>query len=287
MESINSQKVYKCEYGDVHYDLSGPENKPLVIFLHGVGMDCRTFEKQREALRNRYRTLLVDLPGHGNSTIKNYNYRYSELASECLQGLLDEIGVKQAILVGQSLGSFISQRFQLKNPERVIAAVHIGGAEFKSYAGNWAKVFIPAVMGMTYLMPKKSFYNAFGRHKAETLETQEYLIEATRKSGKKLISAIVKDMLHEMTEGLPEPASRPMMICYGKSDLAFIRKNCVKWHRKTPGSVLVEIDNANHIANQDRPDEFNEALLSFLEKINNISNNMNSSKEVNFKVIRK
>ena len=33
------------------------------------------------------------------------------------------------------------------------------------------------------------------------------------------------------------------------------------------GSVLVEIEGANHIANQDNPDRFNEALLNFLESI--------------------
>jgi 3-oxoadipate enol-lactonase len=44
------EKFYKSKYGNVYYDLSGPEDAPVVIFLHGVGMDHRTFEKQREAL---------------------------------------------------------------------------------------------------------------------------------------------------------------------------------------------------------------------------------------------
>ena len=60
------QNFYKSKYGNVYYDLSGPEDAPVVIFLHGVGMDHRTFEKQREVLHGRYRTLLIDLPGHGH-----------------------------------------------------------------------------------------------------------------------------------------------------------------------------------------------------------------------------
>ena len=261
------EKFYKSKYGNVYYELSGPEDAPVVIFLHGVGMDHRTFEEQREALRRRYRTLLIDLPGHGHSSIVNYDKRYSLLAAECLEGLMDEAGIDKAILVGQSLGSFISQRFQLKNPGRVSATAHIGGAEFRSYAGSWAKAFIPMTMGMIHIMPKNSFYNAFGRHKADTIETQEYLIEATKKSGKKLISAITKDMLYEIIEGIPEPEYRHLMISFGETDLPFIRKNSLKWHKKMPGSVLVEIEGANHIANQDNPDRFNEALLNFLESI--------------------
>ncbi len=262
------EKFYKSKYGNVYYDLSGPEDAPVVIFLHGVGMDHRTFEKQKESLHDQYRILLIDLPGHGSSSIENYDKRYSILTAECLEGLMDKEGIDKAVLVGQSLGSFISQRFLLKSPERVIATAHIGGTEFKSYTGSWAKAFIPITMGMIHIMPKKTFYNAFGRHKADSVETQEYLIEATKNTGRKLIAAITKDMLHEIIEGIPEPEYRHLMISFGEKELSFIRKNSVKWHEKTPGSVLVEIKGANHIANQDNPDRFNEALKNFLESIN-------------------
>ena len=79
------------------------------------------------------------------------------------------------------------------------------------------------VMGMIYVMPKNLFFNAFGRHKADTIDTQEYLIEATKKSGKKLISAITKDMLYEIIEGIPEPEYRHLMISFGETELSFIR----------------------------------------------------------------
>jgi 3-oxoadipate enol-lactonase len=219
------QNFYKSKYGNVYYDLSGPEDAPVVIFLHGVGMDHRTFEKQREALHGQYRTLLIDLPGHGHSSIENYDKRYSLVAAECLEGLMDEAGIDKAIIIGQSLGSFISQRFQLKNPDRVIATAHIGGAELKSYAGGWAKALIPITMGMINIMPENSFFSAFGRHKADTIEAQEYLIETTKKTGKKLISAITKDMLYEIIEGIPEPEYRHLMISFGETELSFIRKN--------------------------------------------------------------
>ena len=55
------EKYYESKYGNVYYDLSGHEDVPVVIFLHGVGMDHRTFEKQKEALSGQYRTLLIDL----------------------------------------------------------------------------------------------------------------------------------------------------------------------------------------------------------------------------------
>jgi len=62
----------------------------------------------------------------------------------------------------------------------------------------------------------------------------------------------------------PEPAKAPLLITYGKKDLFFIRNAAKKWHKKEIGSKCVEIQNANHIANQDNPGEFNQAMIDFL-----------------------
>ena len=265
MQKTNESTFYKSLFGDIFYKDSGPKDAPAVIFLHGVGMDHRTFDEQVNVLKDRYRVIVFDLPGHGRSTIKNYNFSFTPLATFCLVGLMNYLNVQKASFVGQSLGSHIAQRLQLNAPERVKSVIHLGGAEYKSYVGKWAKIFIPVIMIMVHLIPKNLFYKAFGRHKADAKKTQEYLIEATRISGKKLIAKITKDMLYDLADGIPEPEKRPMMICYGVNDLKFIRKNSIKWNNKYPDSICVEIPDANHIANQDNPEYINRVLIEFLD----------------------
>jgi len=47
-------------------------------------------------------------------------------------------------------------------------------------------------------------------------------------------------------------------------DLFFIKKGSIRWHENTPHSKCVKIKNANHILNQDNPEEFHKTLFDFL-----------------------
>lgn len=257
--------LYKSEYGDIYYELSGPEDAPIIIFTHGVGMDHRTFEKQIEAIKDNYRVIVWDLPGHGRSTLKEHKQRFTRMSSDCLYGLMNEVGVNTAVLVGQSLGSMIVQHFLIKYPSKVSATVHVPGIELKSHIGSWAKIFFSFIMGMLHLIPKKTFYRAFGRHRAVKPEVQIYLSQTMEKTGKKLALRITKDMVYDLIDGMPAIDKRPLLITYGEKDLFFIRKGSVKWHQKISDSKCVKILSANHIANQDNPEEFNKTLIDFLD----------------------
>ncbi len=136
------EELYKSAYGDIFYELTLADGKPKIIFTHGVGMDNKTYEMQVEALKSDYSVLVWDLPGHGRSTIKEYNERFTKMSADCLNELLNEIGIDKAIFVGQSLGSMIVQHFQIKHPQKVIATIHVPGIELKSHVGSWSKIFV-------------------------------------------------------------------------------------------------------------------------------------------------
>ncbi len=61
--------IYKSKFGDIYYEITGPEGKPVVLLCHGIGMDHRTFEGQVTALQGEYRVIVWDMPGHGRSTM--------------------------------------------------------------------------------------------------------------------------------------------------------------------------------------------------------------------------
>ncbi|WMJ75518.1 alpha/beta hydrolase [Cytophagaceae bacterium ABcell3] len=254
-------------YGILYFQSHGNKDNPTVVFIHGVGMDHRTFAEQIESLKENYHVILWDLPGHGNSTLQNYKSRYTEMAADCLNELLTELKISKAVLVGQSLGSMISQYFLLKYPKKVIATAHVPGIELKSHAGNWAKAFIPLFMGMINLIPAGLFHRSFGRHRAVKPEVQNYLSKTIEKTGKKLVLKITKDMTLDLIERNPEPEKKSILITYGQKDLFFIRKAARNWHKKYPSGLCVEIPEANHIANQDNPAAFNKHLGIFLKDI--------------------
>lgn len=259
--------IYKSEFGDIFYDYIFQEQKPVIVFTHGVGMDHKTFQMQVEAIIPDYSILVWDLPGHGKSTINQTKERFTKMCAECLHGLMNELGISKAFFVGQSLGSMIVQHFLIMHPSRVTATIHVPGIELKSQVGSWSKIFVPFMMGMLYLFPENAFYRLFGRHRAENIEVQQYLSDTIKKTGKKLALNITKDMVYDLIEKSPSPENKPLLITYGEKDLFFIRQGSKKWHRKIPGSKCKKIINANHILNQDNPEMFNKALIDFLKEI--------------------
>ncbi|MBT0811115.1 alpha/beta hydrolase [Litoribacter ruber] len=271
MDNVKQNKTtpgtHKSPFGDIHYELLQSEDKPMVVFIHGVGMDHRTFDLQVKALQSDYSVLVWDLPGHGKSTLKNYNKRFTRLSAECLNGLIEELKIPKAFFVGQSLGSMIVQHFERMYPEKGAATIHVPGIRLKSHIGPWAKKLVPSLMFMLKLIPANMFYSAFGKHRAEKKEVQDYLSETMRRTGKKLALKITEDMVYDLIDQSPAPQNSPSLITYGKKDLFFIRNAAEQWHKEAPGSKCVEIQSANHIANQDNPEAFNKALIGFLKSL--------------------
>lgn len=257
--------MYKSNYGEIYYELRGLPDAPVVILCHGVGMDHKTFEKQVLALEKEYRVLVWDMPGHGRSTMTKEDLRFSLMAAECLIELLDELEIEAAIFGGLSLGSFVIQQVLRKHPEKVMAMVHIGGLPlYPKYTTLLKPAF--SMTGSLKIMPDKMFYRSLAKHRTNTLETRRYMEDVVSKTGKDLILKITKDMGEDMLEGVPEPRDKPTLITYGEDDI-YTRRFSEKWHKRTPGSDRGVIPMANHIANQDNAEAFNEILLAFLQKV--------------------
>ncbi len=106
----------------IHYEDTGGEGLP-VVFSHGFLMDQAMFDPQVEALSDKYRCITWDERGFGQTECKG-PFTYWDSASD-LMGLLDHLGVEQAVLVGMSQGGYLSLRATLADPDRVKALVLI------------------------------------------------------------------------------------------------------------------------------------------------------------------
>jgi 3-oxoadipate enol-lactonase len=143
--------------------------------------------------------------------------------------------------------------------------VHAPGIELKSHIGKWAKILVPIFIFLVGLIPKNMFYNSFGKHRAVKKGVQEYLSATMKNTGKKFALQITADMCYDLIDPSLSTKKGPLLLIYGQKDLFFIRNASKKWHKNEPLSQCVEIQHANHIANQDNPEAFNQALSQFLE----------------------
>lgn len=96
-------------------------NGPDVLLIHGLGGTRASFFETAADMSSRYRVHAIDLPGFGSSSkpaTGAYNARWF---AGIVLGLLDELGISRAHIVGNSLGGRVAIETGLQAPERIVA----------------------------------------------------------------------------------------------------------------------------------------------------------------------
>lgn len=107
---------------EIFYEDTGGD-LPTVIFSHGLFMDRTMFAPQVEALRDRYRCIVWDEPGHGLTATDHLDpFSYYDSADDCV-AVLRHAGVQKAVLAGMSQGGYLSLRCALRHPDVVRALI--------------------------------------------------------------------------------------------------------------------------------------------------------------------
>jgi len=252
------------ESGGVYYEVSGPEDATAVVFTHGFALDRETWREQTAKLSESYRVLSWDVPGCGDSAESSVPVRFDVSARKVLD-VLDEEGIDQAVLVGQSMGSLMNQYVAYHHPDRVQALVHVGGFPLH---GGFSERMIKLMRWHPMILkgiPEQLLYDACGRLFAHTPDAQEYARRATARTGKENMVSLEREYLKDIEEGIPELTELPQLVVVGDHEYYLLRKKAKEWNDRLPNSVYATVPDAGHIANHDNPTAFNEILSSFLE----------------------
>ena len=119
----------------VHVWDTGDENprsdrasRPCLVLLHGYLETMYIYNEFVEALKDRYRLIVIDLPGHGltdsapaDATGRRINSM--EFGAQVVAGVLDKCGVQKAFLAGHSMGGYITLQALRSIPERLEGAI--------------------------------------------------------------------------------------------------------------------------------------------------------------------
>ncbi|NJM07386.1 alpha/beta fold hydrolase [Candidatus Gracilibacteria bacterium] len=248
----------------LYAEIDGPATAPLLVFIHGNTLDHRMFEAQTPAFRGRYRTLRYDVRGHGRSRPLGPHFSIP-LCAEDLAALLDTIGASSAILVGQSMGSYIAQEFLLRYPQRVIALVSIGGTAITQRVAAVDRFGLRLTPLLFRIWPYKALQRLTAQRVSIRAEVQRYAFECFQLLPQRDFLAIwggVATALHYQPD---YRITSPLLICYGEHDnLGRIKQLTPPWAARDSAGRYTIIPDAGHNANQDNPVYFNRLLSDFL-----------------------
>ena len=264
--ALPAERVLERAGCPLHYWVSGPEGRPLVVFTHGLCVDHRSWQYQIPVAAKEYRVLNWDVRGHGLSQPMGQRFN-AALAAEDLLAIVDHLGYEKATFVGHSNGTYIHQELVFHNPQRVQALVMADGTCITWQRSGFENWFNRTIAKTVRLFPFETLKKAGLSGDSIKKEVQDYVYEAFSMIPKPdylTLCESVTECLHS------EPGysiTQPMLLVHGDQDrLGDIAKIAPHWAAREPNCLHVVIPNASHLSMMDNPEFFNTLLLDFLAK---------------------
>ena len=121
----------------LHYQLiGGPADKSVIVFANALGTDFRIWRDVIVRLVGDFPVVTYDKRGHGLSDIGIPPYSIEDHVGD-LEGLLDHLNVRNAIICGLSVGGLIAQGLYAKRPDLVRALILCDTAHKIGTAEMW------------------------------------------------------------------------------------------------------------------------------------------------------
>ncbi len=260
------EQLLQTDKGKVFYWKSDnwTDGRETLFFLHGLTADHSMFDGQIPAFEKEYNLLTWDTPAHGKSRpFEAFDFGDT---SEYIKTILDQNTVDKVILIGQSLGGFLSQSFIKRYSERVKGFVSIDstpyGFAYYSKSDIW---ILKQVEWMAHLYPFRWMKKAMAKQVSTTRKAYDNMMQMLSPYGK-------NELCHLMGLGyagfledncdLRIPC--PVLLIQGERDktgkVAQYNQACTK----QTGYPLIIISGAAHNANVDKPQEVNACIREFL-----------------------
>jgi len=107
------EKQLQSDSGSIYYTIKGQGH--AVVFLHGFLENQSIWKNFSGSLKNKFTTICIDLPGFGKSDIFNSEHSMVFMAEKVHQ-VLEQENVEKCILVGHSMGGYVSLAFAKHYP---------------------------------------------------------------------------------------------------------------------------------------------------------------------------
>jgi len=281
---VDGEPVNVIELGpleDPAHPSAHPEQSLPLVFVHGLSGSWPNWLEQLPVLAaTGRRVIAMDLPGFGHSPMPSWPISISAYAG-LLDRLLDVLTIDAAVLVGNSMGGFISAELAISFPERVERLVLVSAAGISTYDNRGALRALPVLRRTERIL---TAYTAWMASKSDTVARRARLREATlnvvtrhpsrlpaalaaeqlRGSGKPgFMQALEANLNYDFRERLPEIAC-PTLIVWGAEDRLINARDARVFAELIPDSRIIMYEDTGHMSMLERPEAFNALLEEFL-----------------------
>lgn len=265
---------------EAHIREDGNRDKPPMLMLHGSNASLHTWNKIIDELKDDYRIISIDLPGHGLTGITPQD-DYSIMGMALFtREVVDALDLKDVTLVGNSMGGEVALRFALTFPRDVKAMVLISSSGIDPDEDD-ASVGAFALAGsdlgrsmMRYFTPRFLIESTLRDVVADpdnvvTDEMATRYWDLLRMAGTR--EATIKRFEDREKEPSIEPVLRavnpPTLLIWGSQDRLIKPKYGVEMNTHIIGSFLKLYPQAGHLAHEEIPEKTARDIRDFINML--------------------
>ncbi|MEY2564742.1 MAG: hypothetical protein QOH88_2935 [Verrucomicrobiota bacterium] len=245
----------------VHYtDYGAGEN--ALLFVHGWSCDETFWAGQASALASKFHVITIDLPGHGQSDKPQIAYTM-DLYARAIDAVLSAAKAKSATLIGHSNGTPVIRQFYRKFPGKTRALVIVDGALRPFGSKEMMEKFVATLKGANYAENTGSMIDQMvspipdparrEKIKSAMLRTPQYV------AASEMEATLDPDLWK------PDKITVPVLMILAKQP-AWSAEYESFARGLVPDLDYQVWEGVSHFVMMDKPDEFNAALVRFLEK---------------------
>ncbi len=223
--------------------------KPVILLHGGLGNSGNWGYQVPALVKAGYRAIVIDSRGHGRSTRDEKPYSYELMASDILVAM-DTLNIEKAALIGWSDGACTALILGDKNPERVAGVFFFacnmdpsGTKEFK-FTPIIERCLNRHVKDYAQLSNTPDQFDAFSEAVGFMQRTQPNY---------------TMDDLAQINV--------PVAIVHSEHDEFIKREHAEYLVQSIPNAEFVFLPNVSHFAPMQRPEQFNQVMLTFLDKV--------------------
>ena len=243
-----------------------------LILLHGLSATHANWELTIPAFADRWRVIAPDLPGHGRSAKPDAPYTVDFYAG-VVRSLGRELGISEAVVIGNSLGGQIAVELAISYPRwtrALVLAAPAGGFGPPVTALGWAvgaaarpevlRIALPWAYERSVYDSSLPICQARRRTLADLLAHEDY------PSFARAVARSLRGSLAASRQPL-EQVRQPTLLVWGRDDRLVALAGSRRLMRAVPHARLAVLDRCGHLPMLERAERFNTEVEEFLRAV--------------------
>jgi pimeloyl-ACP methyl ester carboxylesterase len=261
---LNTMLFFEHEGTKIHYvDVDHREDKTTgtsLIFVHGAGSSHLIWALQLREFSREYRTIAIDLSGHGKSEDLKGEPSIEINYTEELAALVHHLNLESFILVGHSMGGGVVMSYTLKeNVLKPKALVLVDTSCDLDLSKLRLGLLKETIQDRVYFFRERLF-----EHYTETYQLKK--LDDDMRLSNPLVMArdLVACSKFNITDRCGE-IDIPVFVLVGSNDDIITPSMAAELKNSFPRADIAVVKDADHIPMVEQPEEFNRLFRKFVE----------------------